>query len=222
MKSIWNDSSSMVYGGNGHISGGGYGPACRFMDPGDSDTLNWGTGCQLPNGAGDWTERTAKIVPGDRRSVGSMGPFTFRPGDIQQLDYAFIFARDYTGQDSLYPSVAKLRQMIDIVRNSYATGILPDGKPFFGVNEHPSKQEFPLNIYPNPASNVVTLSFNKSLTQKVTIRLVQTNGLTVYSAEMNPSTKDFQINVSELARGVYVLIIQNNNFTVSRKVVVIR
>jgi hypothetical protein len=39
---------------------------------------------------------------------------------------------------------------------------------------------------------------------------------------MNPSTKDFQINVSELARGVYVLIIQNNNFTVSRKVVVIR
>jgi hypothetical protein len=221
MKSIWKDSSNLVYGGDGHISGGGYGPSCRFMDPGDSDTLNWGTGCHLPNGPVNWTERTAKIVPGDRRSVGSMGPFTFRPGDVQQLDYAFIFARDYTGQDSLYPSLGKLRQMIDIVRNSYNTGILPNGNPFFGINAHPSKSEFSVKIYPNPANEVVNIIFDKKLTQKVNIRLVQMNGLTVNSTEIRQSISEVKLNVSHLSPGVYVLVAQSKDFTITRKVVVI-
>jgi hypothetical protein len=221
MKSIWNDSSNLVYGGNGHASGGGYGPACRFMDPGNSDTLNWGTGCQPPNGPVDWTEVTAKILPSDCRSVGSMGPFTFRPGDVQQLDYAFIFARDYTGQDSLYPSLTKLRQMIDIVRKSYTSGILPDGNSFFGISEHSLTSAFTVNIFPNPAGNSLTVSFDRMVDDIVNIRIVQTNGLCVYSKKMMSYSKVFHLDVSRLTQGVYILVVQNSDFTIARKVVVI-
>jgi hypothetical protein len=220
MKSIWSDSTHLVYGGNGQASGGEYGPACRFMFPGASDTLNWGTGCLLPNGPVYWTASTAGISPEDFHCAASMGPFTFHPGDVQQLDYAFIFARDYTGHDSL-PSVNKLRQMIDIVRNSYTTGKLPDGNSFFGINEHSFTSQISVKIYPDPASNKLTVSFDRFVNEKVIIWLVQTNGLTEYSTEVMPYTKEVHIDVGRLTQGVYILIIQNSDFTIARKVVVI-
>jgi hypothetical protein len=50
MQSIWTDSTHLFYGGEGKSGTGGYGPDCRFMFPGLSDSLNWGPGCQPPNG----------------------------------------------------------------------------------------------------------------------------------------------------------------------------
>jgi hypothetical protein len=150
-----------------------------------------------------------------------MGPFTFRPGDVQQLDYAFIFARDYTGLDSLYPSLGKLRQMIDIVRNSYNTGILPNGNPFFGINDRPLKSDFSVKIYPNPANEMVNIIFDGNLIPKSNIRLVQMNGLTVNSTEITQRTSEVNLDVSHLSPGVYVLVVQSRDFTITRKVVVI-
>jgi len=84
MKGIWKDGKRMTYGGNGHDTlGGSSGTYCNFMYPGLSDTLFWGTGCQPPNGPVNWTEETVSNVPGDRRCMASMGPFTFHPGDAQ-------------------------------------------------------------------------------------------------------------------------------------------
>jgi len=39
MRSRWLDSTSLIYGGFGHQDIGGYGPQCRYMFPGESDTL---------------------------------------------------------------------------------------------------------------------------------------------------------------------------------------
>jgi hypothetical protein len=58
LRGIWKDGGSMLYGGNGHSSGGGNTLfPTRFMFPGDSDPCHWGTGGVDPGAL--WTEETA-------------------------------------------------------------------------------------------------------------------------------------------------------------------
>jgi hypothetical protein len=107
LQGLWKDGSPLMYGGNGHPNSGAVGPECHFMYPGDSDPCNWGTGGVLPNGGFNqngyyWTEETTGNNPSHRLGFGSSGPFTFKPGDVQQLDLAFAFARDYTGSGNLF------------------------------------------------------------------------------------------------------------------------
>jgi hypothetical protein len=94
MKAFWQNGTRMVYGGNGHLNYGGYGPGANFMFPGESDTLHWGCGCQPPNGPVNWTEVTALNPPNDISGSGLAGPFTFHAGDMQEIDIAFVWARD--------------------------------------------------------------------------------------------------------------------------------
>jgi hypothetical protein len=222
MQSIWRDSTHLLYGGMGHAGDGGYGPDCRFMYPGESDSLNWGPGCQLPNGPVNWTAKIAGVAPYDVRGIGAMGPFTFKPGDIQEVDIAFVFARDYTGQDTLEPSVAKLRQMIDIVRNSYNTGTLPNGNSFFGINDQIKNSSTTLKIYPNPASNKVNILFNRPVNEMVRIWIININGCEVYSSSIRPSGKIVQLDVRGLAAGSYIINVQAKDFTANGKAIILK
>jgi hypothetical protein len=222
MKSIWYDSTHLFYGGMGHAGYGGYGPECRFMYPGESDSLNWGTDCQLPNGPVNWTAKIAGVLPDDVTGVGAMGPFTFKPGDIQEVDIAFVFARDYTEQDTLEPSVAKLRQMIDIVRNSYNTGTLPNGNSFFGINDPDNHSSSEMKIFPNPSYDVINILFNRPVNEMVRIRIINTSGCEVYSSSIIPSGKNIQLDVRGLAAGSYIINVQAKDFTANGKAIIIK
>jgi hypothetical protein len=209
MQSIWLDSTHLTYGGLGHDGFGGYGPDCRYMFPGESDSTNWGTGCQAPNGQVNWTEKTAGLPAYDVRGIGAMGPFTFRPGEVQELDLAFVWARDYTGQDTLEPSVAKLGQMIDIIRNSYTTGVLPGGGSFFGINEHPGTSSPEMKIYPNPATDQVTIEIkSKNTVKNSLISVYDIQGQLVFEKQV--FQKSLKIDISNFSRGVYIVKLTNN------------
>ncbi|MEI6899526.1 MAG: T9SS type A sorting domain-containing protein [Bacteroidota bacterium] len=220
LQSIWVDSTHLWYGGYGHAGNGGYGPDCRFMFPFKTDTLNWGTGCQPPNGPIYWTEKTAAILPDDIRGMASMGPFTFLPGDTQELDIAFIFARDYTGQDTLNPSVDKLGAMIDIVRNSYNTGKLPNDGSFFGINDPQTHPTSSLKIYPNPASELVNIQFDNSIYKNVIVRIVNTNGVVVYSTISRSSGRILVLKIPNLLSGLYFINAQNNDINLFGKMII--
>jgi hypothetical protein len=222
MQSAWLDSTRLLYGGQGHAGYGGYGPDCRFIFPGESDSLNWGSGCQLPNGPVNWTEYTAGITPFDIRGIGGMGPFTFHPGDVQELDLALVFARDYTSQDTVEQSVAKLRQMIDIVRNSYNTGKLPDGNSFFGIDNHSTVSSTTIKIYPNPANETINLLFDRSVNDLVNVQIINTSGVEVFSSSLVPLGRKVQLDVSGLAGGIYIINIQTKDFTANGKAIIIR
>jgi hypothetical protein len=209
MRSVWLDSTHVSYGGQGHAGFGSYGPDCRFMFPGESDSTNWGTGCQPPNGQVNWTEKTAGIPVYDIRGMGAMGPFTFKSGDVQELDLAFVFARDYTSLDSVEPSITKLRQMIDIVKNSYTTGILPGGGSFYGINEHPVESSSGIKIYPNPAKDRITIEIKSQYTaQNSMISIYDIQGQLVF--EKSVSSKSMHIDISAFASGVYLVKLSNS------------
>lgn len=89
MRMIGSDGLPMMYGYDCEPAG----PACRYMLPGDSDPVNFGTNGYAPNEGFNtegkyWNEEYCDKEPGDRKGVGSMGPFTFNSGDMQEIDFA--------------------------------------------------------------------------------------------------------------------------------------
>lgn len=221
LRGMWKDSTRMIYGGNGHSGTGAYGPGCNFLFPGESDTLNWGVGCQLPNGPVNWTERTAHNFPGDRRGIASLGPFTFNPGQVEDVDVAFVFARDYAGSDTLYPSVEKLRQMIDIIRHSFITNTLPNGNSFNSIDDS-RNSAFLVGIYPNPASTSVTIDLDRSIQETITIRVIDYIGTLIRSYTIKPGTTQYNVDVSGLSEGLYLLNVLTKDQSVTRKLAVVR
>ncbi len=115
LKGIWKDGTKMLYGGNGHPSANGYGPASDFLFPGDSDECHWGTGFQTPNGPTYWTEENAQgstgNPPNDRRFLQSAGPFTLRPGAVNYITVGIPWARAASGGP--WASVELLRVVDD-------------------------------------------------------------------------------------------------------------
>lgn len=217
----WIDSTNLIYGGLGHEGYGSYGPPCRFMFPGESDTLNWGAGCVAPNGQKNWTALTAEVLPGDINGIGSVGPFTFRPGEMKELDLAFVYARDYTSSDTL-ASLTKLRQMIDIVRNAFNTNKLSDGQSFTKIPELSGQQKPTHIIYPNPAANSANIIFSTPLDEKAALLLFEYHGKLLQSKIVERGTKEIRLDLHDLPCGIYLVVINSSHAATTNKLVVIR
>ena len=116
LRGIWRDGNHMQYGGNAYSGNQVVGPDCDFMFPGDSDPLNWGTGCAFPNGGYNqnglyWTEETCNNSPNDRRFMQSAGPFTLKPGAVNYITFGVPWARATSGGP--WASVELLRVVDD-------------------------------------------------------------------------------------------------------------
>jgi hypothetical protein len=218
----WKDGTRLIYGGNGNAAAGGYGPECSFMFPGESDTLNWGVGCVPPNGPVNWTEETAANNPQDRRGVGVTGPFTFNPGDVQEIDLAFSWARDYSGRTPL-SSVAKLRQMADIVSNAFITNKLSNGNSFNGINDNPTSYEIPVRIYPNPACDKINIEFgNENLAEGTVMEMTDMHGNIIKTMVISGQSVRKIMDVSDIPSGIYCIRVMAKASLTVKKVVVIR
>jgi hypothetical protein len=110
LRGIWKDGTKMLYGGNGHVTAGAYGPECDFMFPGTTDIYDWGTKGVLPNGAKNWTEVTAGNPPDDRRFMESAGPFILEPGAVNYITVGIPWAQAQTGGPL---ASVKLLQQVD-------------------------------------------------------------------------------------------------------------
>lgn len=107
MSGRWRYGDDMIYGGDGF----GVGMHADYMFPGDSDPLNWSTAGSQPPFDG-WSETNTDGAggsnqPGDRRFVQSAGPFTLKPGAINNITVGFVYARSIDGD--LLASVRALK-----------------------------------------------------------------------------------------------------------------
>ncbi len=106
-RSIWRNSAVMTYdlrdgtqaiGTN--VPGIGPAPKSNFIFPGESDiSPGWSIGgtCQNPQRTLLWDEVSAGNPPGDRRMLTNAGPFTLRPGAVNELTVGVVWARASTG-----------------------------------------------------------------------------------------------------------------------------
>jgi len=107
MQGLWRFGDEMYYGGTGFSPSPGVTTTpADYMFPDDSDTLDWGTGGVDPGF--DWSESTENNPAGDRRFVQAAGPFTLRPGAVNNITVGIVFARSYDGD--LFASVRALKR----------------------------------------------------------------------------------------------------------------
>jgi hypothetical protein len=213
LRGLWRNGDSIHYGGNGT------GPVCHFLFPGLSDTCNWGTGGEQPSPK-LWTETSSGDVPGDRRGLGCSGPFTFTPGQEQDLDLAYTFARDYTGN---HPggSIGILGERTDSIRKHFISNVLPDGNSFNGIEKR-TGASLQVQVFPNPASSRAYLRFDGNVNEPVTIRLYNANGLLIGTEKRTPVNRMITLDLSGSSSGLYILLIQTKGQEVTKKLSIIK
>ncbi|MEZ5197123.1 MAG: T9SS type A sorting domain-containing protein [Bacteroidales bacterium] len=212
LKGIWKDNTNLMYGGNGHMIWGAVGPECNFMFPGDSDPCNWGTGGALPNGGynqGDlfWTTEEAGNPPYDIRGISVSGPVTFEPGDKQEIDLVFAFARNYAKADP----VDILLERIDDIKGLVVENGITELPETLGVNQT-RVNNIQIMVYPNPVKNDILHVKCKNIDQEIDYSIVDVSGLITGSGTFNPAYQN-SIDLSDLSAGLYIIRFTSDNIS---------
>jgi len=182
--------------------------------------LNWGTGCVPPNGPVNWTEITAGDAPNDKKGLSTSGPFTFKPGDREEFDFVYTWARDYN-ETTPWGSVGKLGIEVDTIRNSFIRNRLPNGNQFFGINDRQGIADMIVKVYPNPAANQFSIMLSSEPPSYTLMTLVNSQGLEVGSAR-HLTTKQATIDILGLPQGLYLIRIQTGNKYITSKLLIVR
>lgn len=215
MKGIWRDLTPLLYGGNGHESNS-VGPQCKFMFPGGTDPINFGTSCHFPNdgynqGNKFWTEEESQNTPYDRRGLGVMGPFTFESGEVQEIEIAFCIGQ---GNEGVNSSVEQLLNNLDSLIADVGEGgiIIPNNElgirtgNFKGANCH---------IYPNPAQSMIVIETNL-IHPKSDYSIFNMMGSEVLNGKLLNDT-NISLDISSLHPGIYLIqIISDDTFIIGK------
>jgi hypothetical protein len=78
------------------------------------------------------------------------------------------------------------------------------------------------NVYPNPASNQATIVFSSDKEEVNTIRFIDIIGREVLAANISSVIGDnqYQMNLTSLAKGIYLVTLQNSDGILKKKIVV--
>ncbi len=215
LRGHWLDSVGQVtWGGTGNPITTGNTIAADYLFPSDSDPLFWST-----QGASvtpvPWTEAVAGNTVGDRRGVGSTGPFTFNSGEVIEMELAFVFGRDYNGTDNL-SSLVVMQERVDSIRSYHANDFAttPCGGSIIGIKNEAIPSNL-LSIYPNPFTNQFLVSYQP--TNKTTVEVYSLLGQKVVSQQITQHLT--LLDLSNQPNGVYFVRVTDGNEVVTKKVV---
>lgn len=104
------------------------------------------------------------------------------------------------------------------VRLQTTNGIFSNA-PAHLVNNVRSNNELLINVYPNPANDVITLQSSSSM-NGVFVEVTSVDGKVVRRVEFNSLANAVDLNVSDLSNGIYLLNIHSNNSVTTKKITV--
>jgi len=78
-----------------------------------------------------------------------------------------------------------------------------------------------LNIFPNPASDVITVSYETLLDEKGTITLLDASGRTVMLENINKGENSHTLNTGELSNGLYFLKLNSGDGLSTRRIAIL-
>jgi hypothetical protein len=181
-RGLWRDSTHFKCGGTGY---------------GGSISTNYcypGTSYSLSTCASSWSEVSA---PGDRRMIGSCGPFDFKADTVVELNIAYIWAKASTSSN--IASVNKLFVATDTIRNFYNSYLINQNCLSSTITDISSiRNESIIKIFPNPSNGILTIETNESLSK---IEIFNELGETVIFNQKSL----IQIDITSLKTGVYFL-----------------
>ena len=93
---------------------------------------------------------------------------------------------------------------------------------FVGIDDENIEGSNDFEIYPNPASDLLSLKFNNEETQTFLIKISNKLGKIVYEENIESSKGNFSknIDVSKLAKGMYIISLSGEKGIVNKKVII--
>ncbi len=198
MNSFWRDSTHATYGGTGHLGSIPY----NFMFDG------------IPGDISGWSEETAGSVPGDRRFLMSCGPFNLNFGNNISFDYAVVYTRDTASLYTIQNLYQKNKEDVMRIQHWFALDSFPSCALTTEIVTIPPNEN-ELNIYPNPASENITINYT-STSKNVSIKIYDTTGKLVKRID-NIKSGENTINISELENGLYLLNLQDGDNSATKR-----
>jgi hypothetical protein len=213
LKGFWKDGQHLCYGGTGHPSGGGNPDIpCDYMFFGNTDTLFTGT-----NGiaVAPWTEEDCQNSPDDRRGLMGMGPVTFSPGEVVEIDVLFGFIPQ-DNQPAKGTGKFDYGYKLDTIINWFHQNTIPSS--ITGIEDieikQPGIKQTQCYIYPNPVNNELNILCEETIKE---IKLFDLKGNCVKRFVTN--SKNLQLNIAELNYGFYFVSVKGKDFSCWEKLV---
>ena len=107
-----------------------------------------------PTDSTESSEVSAHNPPGDRRGLGSTGPYSFHKDSCHCIDLAYTYSRSYTDTMNT-ASVTKLKQDVQHVRDYYNSNLIHNCYDLFSAVNNFVEAKPEVFVYPNPASTVI-------------------------------------------------------------------
>ncbi len=113
--------------------------------------------------------------------------------------------------------------LVGSVCNAQTTTInatLADPCSTLNVNDITKNIEF--TIYPNPTSGLVNIQLNTSLVQNTTMKIYDLIGKLVFERNTfeNNQNQNYSLNLNHLTSGIYLLSVQINDRTTTKKLII--
>jgi hypothetical protein len=197
MDGFWADGTPYSTGGTGYNTG----VPTKYIFP------------SIPCDSSGWSDQTSGQPAGDRRALGSTGKYNLPAGGSICLDMAYVFATGSAQATCIADGVDSLAARMQEVQTFYNSSA---ASCYDLALELPAIKEEEAVLYPNPATDKVTLKLPEDGVYSV--QLSDINGKVVLSKASVSSVYTF--NTSHLAPGVYMLIAENRDRRITGKVVI--
>ncbi len=120
-----------------------------------------------------------------------------------------------SGDSCSYCHIIGIDSAGNIVRTSGFTLVVQNSTS--GISEI-NNQQSTITLYPNPATNNLTIAFGKT-TKKVVVTITDVTGKLVNSEQLIVNSKSATIDISGFAEGVYIVKIQTGDGVEMRKLI---
>lgn len=213
MNGLWNDTSSVTFGGLGH---GGLVPYPYALPGNPADTTQWSEVHLQPG----------MMLAGPRYGVAAIGPFSLGQGDTISFDMAFIFhPGPYNNSPDISDSSSVIRH-IDSIVQYYHSESFPCwydsskrlAPAFYTVGMNEISQRPSLSLIPNPNNGNFSIHISNQGQEEYSVSFTDMLGQIVYSSVMRGP--DQNIHLDNATSGVYSVSIENMSYRETRKVVI--
>ena len=94
-----------------------------------------------------------------------------------------------------------------------------EAEPVISSVYNPRMKDLGISIFPNPASGMLSVHFDKSFNKVVTIDIVDVAGKVVLTTQVKKNTVEHFINIQPLSDGLYAVKCYNDEFSVVQKLI---
>ena len=146
-------------------------------------------------------------------STGNIATYTWDFGDGNQGTGVTV-SNNYANNGTYYTTL--------VITNACAVDTVKDTVEVYGITVEETLVDQTINIYPNPNSGQFRIEFDLEGLKDVNVRVMDGIGREVYNKDAGKVSGSYRENVdiSNLAKGVYIVQVISNGHLTSRKITV--